>query len=146
MDTPLIDHCGPEFSTLARRALDGIKTIFRTTNPVVVYTATGTGAWEAALVNTLSPGDHVLMVETGQFAAREASRPRWIFWPTPTPSRRGRRRRRSGRQLVGRNERRRADGAARWRSLYPAAPEPTLFGFPHGPCGSAPVFERSSTV
>ena len=48
--------------------LDGIKTIFKTTNPVIIYTATGTGAWEAALVNTLSPGDRVLMVETGQFA------------------------------------------------------------------------------
>ncbi|NVO14295.1 MAG: aminotransferase class V-fold PLP-dependent enzyme [Rhodoplanes sp.] len=70
MDTPLIDHRGPEFSALARRALDGIKTIFKTTNPVIIYTATGTGAWEAALVNTLSPGDHVLMVETGQFAAQ----------------------------------------------------------------------------
>jgi alanine-glyoxylate transaminase/serine-glyoxylate transaminase/serine-pyruvate transaminase len=68
MDTPLIDHRGPEFSKLARRALDGIKTIFKTTNPVIIYTATGTGAWEAALVNTLSPGDRVLMVETGQFA------------------------------------------------------------------------------
>ncbi|MBV8510021.1 MAG: aminotransferase class V-fold PLP-dependent enzyme [Xanthobacteraceae bacterium] len=68
MDTPLIDHRGPEFAKIARRALDGIKTIFKTTNPVIIYTATGTGAWEAALVNTLSPGDRVLMVETGQFA------------------------------------------------------------------------------
>jgi len=68
MDTPLIDHRGPEFAQLARRALDGIKTIFKTTNPVIIYTATGTGAWEAALVNTMSPGDRVLMVETGQFA------------------------------------------------------------------------------
>jgi alanine-glyoxylate transaminase/serine-glyoxylate transaminase/serine-pyruvate transaminase len=68
MDAALIDHRGPEFAKLARRALDGIKTIFKTTNPVIIYTATGTGAWEAALVNTLSPGDRVLMVETGQFA------------------------------------------------------------------------------
>ncbi len=68
MDTPIIDHRGPEFAKLAKRALEGIKTIFKTTNPVVIYTATGTGAWEAALVNTLSPGDRVLMVETGQFA------------------------------------------------------------------------------
>src|SRR6202048_2639932 len=68
MDTPIIDHRGPEFSKLAKRALEGIKTIFKTTTPVVIYTATGTGAWEAALVNTLSPGDRVLMVETGQFA------------------------------------------------------------------------------
>ena len=68
MDTPIIDHRGPEFFRLTRRCLDGIKTIFKTTNPVIIYTATGTGAWEAALVNTLSPGDRVLMVETGQFA------------------------------------------------------------------------------
>ena len=69
MDTPIIDHRGPEFAKLAKKCLDGIKTIFKTTNPVIIYTATGTGAWEAALVNTLSPGDKVLMVETGQFAA-----------------------------------------------------------------------------
>ncbi|HEX2538098.1 MAG TPA: serine--glyoxylate aminotransferase, partial [Pseudolabrys sp.] len=68
MDTPIIDHRGPEFAKLAKRCLDGIKTIFKTTNPVIIYTATGTGAWEAALANTLSPGDRVLMVETGQFA------------------------------------------------------------------------------
>ena len=68
MDTPIIDHRGPEFAKLAKRCLEGIKTIFKTTNPVIIYTATGTGAWEAALVNTLSPGDRVLMVETGQFA------------------------------------------------------------------------------
>jgi alanine-glyoxylate transaminase / serine-glyoxylate transaminase / serine-pyruvate transaminase len=68
MDTPIIDHRGPEFAKLAKRCLDGIKTIFKTTKPVIIYTATGTGAWEAALVNTLSPGDRVLMVDTGQFA------------------------------------------------------------------------------
>ena len=68
MDTPIIDHRGPEFAKLAKRALEGIKTIFKTTNPVIIYTATGTGAWEAALVNTLNAGDRVLMVETGQFA------------------------------------------------------------------------------
>jgi alanine-glyoxylate transaminase / serine-glyoxylate transaminase / serine-pyruvate transaminase len=66
MDVPMIDHRGPEFAKLAKRCLDGIKT----TNPVIIYTATGTGAWEAALVNTLSPGDRVLMFETGQFAAQ----------------------------------------------------------------------------
>jgi alanine-glyoxylate transaminase/serine-glyoxylate transaminase/serine-pyruvate transaminase len=70
MDTPIIDHRGPEFAKLARRCLDGIKTIFKTANPVIIYTATGTGAWEGALVNTLSPGDRVLMVETGQFATQ----------------------------------------------------------------------------
>ena len=68
MDTPVIDHRGPEFAKIAKKALEGIKTIFKTTNPVIIYTATGTGAWEAALANTLSPGDKVLMTETGQFA------------------------------------------------------------------------------
>src|SRR5712675_1881900 len=68
MDRPVIDHRGPEFAKLAKQCLEGIKTIFKTANPVIIYTATGTGAWEAALVNTLSPGDRVLMVETGQFA------------------------------------------------------------------------------
>jgi alanine-glyoxylate transaminase/serine-glyoxylate transaminase/serine-pyruvate transaminase len=68
MDTPIIDHRGPEFAKLAKRVLEGVKTIFKTTNPVIIYTATGTGAWEAALVNTLNAGDRVLMVETGQFA------------------------------------------------------------------------------
>src|SRR5574340_321628 len=68
MDTPIIDHRGPEFAKLAKRCLEGIKTIVKTSKPVIIYTATGTGAWEAALVNTLSPGDKVLMVETGHFA------------------------------------------------------------------------------
>src|ERR1700693_3246059 len=70
MDTPIIDHRGPEFAKLAKHVLEGIKTSFKTSNPVIIYTATGTGAWEAALVNTLSPGDRVLMVETGQFATQ----------------------------------------------------------------------------
>jgi len=69
MDTPIIDHRGPEFQVLAKGVLEGIKTIFKTSKPVIIYTATGTGAWEAALVNALSAGDRVLMVETGQFAA-----------------------------------------------------------------------------
>jgi alanine-glyoxylate transaminase / serine-glyoxylate transaminase / serine-pyruvate transaminase len=68
MDMPIIDHRGPEFSKLARRCLDGIKTIFKTANPVIIFPSSGTGAWEAALVNTLSPGDTILMFETGQFA------------------------------------------------------------------------------
>src|SRR6266436_93481 len=68
MDTPIIDHRGPEFAALAKRVLEGIKTIFKTANPVIIYTATGTGAWEGALVNALSPGDRVLVVETGEFA------------------------------------------------------------------------------
>jgi alanine-glyoxylate transaminase/serine-glyoxylate transaminase/serine-pyruvate transaminase len=68
MDRPIIDHRGPEFQKLARRVLDGIKAIFKCSGPVVIYTATGTGAWEGALVNTLSPGDRVLMCNTGHFA------------------------------------------------------------------------------
>jgi alanine-glyoxylate transaminase/serine-glyoxylate transaminase/serine-pyruvate transaminase len=66
MDTPIIDHRGPEFAKLAKKCLEGIKTIFKTTNPVIIYTATGTGAWRRS--PTRSPGDRVLMVETGQFA------------------------------------------------------------------------------
>ena len=62
IDMPLIAQRGPEFAKLAKRVLEGIKTIFKTTQPVIIYTATGTGAWEAALVNTLSPGDRILMV------------------------------------------------------------------------------------
>ncbi len=68
MDMPVIDHRGPEFQKLGRRVLDGIKTIFKTKNPVIIYPASGTGAWEAALSNALSPGDKVLMYETGHFA------------------------------------------------------------------------------
>lgn len=63
-----IDHRGPGFADVGLRALDGLKTIFQTKEHVIIYPASGTGAWEAALVNTLSPGDHVLMVETGHFA------------------------------------------------------------------------------
>jgi alanine-glyoxylate transaminase / serine-glyoxylate transaminase / serine-pyruvate transaminase len=69
MDMPTMDHRSPEFGKLGRRVLDGIKTIFRTSGPVFIYPASGTGAWEAALVNSLSPGDHVLMYETGHFAS-----------------------------------------------------------------------------
>ena len=68
IDGATIDHRGPAFEGLARRVLDGIKPIFQTDGAVVIYPASGTGAWEAALVNTLSPGDQVLMAETGQFA------------------------------------------------------------------------------
>ncbi len=69
IDRPTIDHRGPEFEALGLDVLSGIKRIFRTRHPVVIYPASGTGAWEAALVNTLSPGDKVLMAETGHFAA-----------------------------------------------------------------------------
>ena len=68
IDHPIIDHRGPEFAELGKAVLSGIKDIFRTRSPVIIYPSSGTGAWEAALVNTLSPGDHVLMFETGQFA------------------------------------------------------------------------------
>jgi alanine-glyoxylate transaminase/serine-glyoxylate transaminase/serine-pyruvate transaminase len=68
MDMPVIDHRGPEFKALGLKVLSGIKTIFKTSSPVFIYPSSGTGAWEAALVNTLSPGDTVLMYETGHFA------------------------------------------------------------------------------
>jgi alanine-glyoxylate transaminase/serine-glyoxylate transaminase/serine-pyruvate transaminase len=68
MSYPTIDHRGPEFGALGLQVLAGIKKIFKTEQPVVIYPASGTGAWEAALVNTLSPGDSVLMFETGHFA------------------------------------------------------------------------------
>ena len=69
MDYPTIDHRGPTFAKLAGEVLEGLKPVFGTTGPVVVYPSSGTGAWEAALVNTLSPGDRVLMSETGQFSS-----------------------------------------------------------------------------
>ena len=69
IDFPTMDHRGPDFALLGKEVLEGMKTIFKTRGNVVIYPASGTGAWEAALVNTLSPGDRVLMAETGQFAA-----------------------------------------------------------------------------
>src|SRR6185312_5118220 len=68
IDNPTIDHRGPEFGALGQSVLAGMKKVFRTDGHVVIYPASGTGAWEAALVNTLSPGDLVLMAETGHFA------------------------------------------------------------------------------
>ena len=68
IDRQVIDHRGPDFQKLGHEALEGIKPIFGTTQPVIIYPASGTGAWEAAIVNTLSAGDRVLMAETGQFA------------------------------------------------------------------------------
>jgi len=68
LDHPTIDHRGPEFARLTLEILDGLKRVFQTSSPIVIYPASGTGAWEAALVNTLSPGDKVLMFETGHFA------------------------------------------------------------------------------
>jgi alanine-glyoxylate transaminase/serine-glyoxylate transaminase/serine-pyruvate transaminase len=69
MDRATIDHRGPEFARLASGILEDLKPVFRTSGPVVVYPSSGTGAWEAALVNTLSAGDRVLMAETGHFAS-----------------------------------------------------------------------------
>ncbi len=69
MSLPTIDHRSPEFGALGLKVLGGIGRIFKAADPVVIYPASGTGAWEAALVNTLSPGDCVLMYETGHFAA-----------------------------------------------------------------------------
>ena len=69
MSYPTIDHRGPEFGALGRQVLQGIRQVFATEHPVVIYPSSGTGAWEAALVNTLSPGDSVLMYETGHFAS-----------------------------------------------------------------------------
>ena len=68
IDRQVIDHRGPEFQKLGHEVLESIKPLFGTTGPVIIYPASGTGAWEAAIVNTLSPGDRVLMAETGQFA------------------------------------------------------------------------------
>jgi alanine-glyoxylate transaminase/serine-glyoxylate transaminase/serine-pyruvate transaminase len=68
MDQPIIDHRGPEFAALTAEVLEGLGGVFQTTSPVVIYPSSGTGAAEAALVNTLSPGDHVLIFETGHFS------------------------------------------------------------------------------
>ncbi len=69
MAQPTIDHRGPEFGVLGRELLSDVRAVFKTKQPVVIFPASGTGAWEAALVNTLSTGDTVLMAETGQFAS-----------------------------------------------------------------------------
>jgi alanine-glyoxylate transaminase / serine-glyoxylate transaminase / serine-pyruvate transaminase len=68
MGRPVVDHRGPEFAEMGREVLEGVRAVFQTRGPVVIYPASGTGAWEAALVNTLSPGDRVLLFETGQFS------------------------------------------------------------------------------
>ena len=69
LSLPTIDHRGPEFAALGRKVLVDMQRIFQTQNPVLIYPTSGKGAWEAALVNVLSPGDHVVMYETGHFAA-----------------------------------------------------------------------------
>ena len=68
MDMPALDHRGPEFAELGFAVFSGMQRIFRTKQPVIIFPSSGTGAWEAAIVNTLSPGDKVLLAETGQFA------------------------------------------------------------------------------
>jgi len=65
IDYPTMDHRGPKFGQLGLEIIEGLKHIFQTQQPVVIYPASGTGAWEAALVNCFSPGDKLLMVETG---------------------------------------------------------------------------------
>jgi alanine-glyoxylate transaminase/serine-glyoxylate transaminase/serine-pyruvate transaminase len=70
IDQPTIDHRGPEFARMTLTIMEGLKKVFACDGPVVIYAASGTGAWEAALVNTLSPGDRILMFETGHFAAQ----------------------------------------------------------------------------
>src|SRR5579883_2003621 len=69
IDQPTIDHRSAEFAALARYCLDGMKSVFQTSASVMIFPSSGSGAWEAALVNTLSPGDAVLTFETGHFAA-----------------------------------------------------------------------------
>ena len=69
MSLPTIDHRGPEFGALGLKVLSAIRAVFKTQHPVIIYPASGTGAWEDALCNTLSPGDHVVMYETGHFAS-----------------------------------------------------------------------------
>ena len=83
MSMPTIDHRGPEFQELFSHVLEGLKPVFGTKNQVVVYPATGTGAWEAALVNTLNPGDEVLCYETGHFSSLwKAMTEKWGLKPT----------------------------------------------------------------
>jgi len=69
MSFPTIDHRGPVFAEITKRVLDRIRGIFKTTQPVIIFPGSGTGAWEAAIVNTLNPYDKVLMFETGQFSS-----------------------------------------------------------------------------
>lgn len=80
MARPTIDHRGPEFPELTREILEGMRWVFRTEHPVVVYPASGSGGWEAALANTLSPGDRVLMFETGATSRRLRARMMLSGW------------------------------------------------------------------
>lgn len=78
IDRPTIDHRGPEFAALGREVLSGLKGIFRTVEPVLIFPSSGTGAWEAALVNLFDPGDRLLMAETGQFAVLWREMAEWL--------------------------------------------------------------------
>jgi alanine-glyoxylate transaminase / serine-glyoxylate transaminase / serine-pyruvate transaminase len=69
MDRPVIDHRGAEFAQLGKEVLEGLRTVFQTSGPIIMFPSSGSGAWEAAIVNTLSPGDRVLMFETGHFSS-----------------------------------------------------------------------------
>lgn len=83
MSMPTIDHRGPDFQELFSQVLTGVADIFGTSNQVIIYPATGTGAWEAALVNTLSPGDEILCYETGHFSSLwKAMAEKWGLKPT----------------------------------------------------------------
>ena len=78
LNRPTIDHRGPEFARLGKEVLEGCRAIFQTSGPVVMFPSSGTGAWEACIVNTLTPGDKVLMYETGHFATLwQAMARRW---------------------------------------------------------------------
>src|ERR1700674_3941225 len=68
IDRPVMDHRGTEFASIVKESLEGMRNIVQTRGPLVMYPASGSGAWEAAIVNTLSPGDHVLLFETGHFS------------------------------------------------------------------------------
>ncbi len=86
MDRQVIDHRGPEFGRLGHDVLEGLRAVFKTDDPVILYPSSGTGAWEAAIANTLSPGDRVLMAETGQFATLwHAMAKRWGIEPSFLP-------------------------------------------------------------
>ena len=116
MDMPVLDHRGPEFQKLGRRVLAKLKGVFRTEDHVFIYPASGTGAWEAALANAFSPGDRILMYETGHFstlwknmALKLGLQPEFIAsdwrgpWSAPRPAGRGRARRRGHDQIIQRH-------------------------------------------
>ena len=125
---PTIDHRGPEFGELGKEVVAGMKRVFQTDGTVVIYPSSGTGAWEAALVNTLSPGDRVLMFETGHFATLVAAdgdpaRPRDRVRAGRLAARRrpGAGRREAGRRPASTGSRRSASSTTRPRPGSPAA-------------------------